>query len=171
MDLQKSLALAREDPAAFRAVYDLTIGHLYGFTVSRVRDKDIALDICQEVYLALWRGLPKFQYMSDAQVYGYLFRVAKRQMNRQVGTKLTHVPLEDVLEFIGETAKPADDYRRLLAGIQGLREKERMCVELRYFQDMKFEEIAQALGVTENYAKVIHHRAINALKRNSQQYV
>ena len=169
MNLEQCLSVAREDNTAFKEIYDLTINRVYSFVLLRVGNKELALDICQDTYLSFWKSLPRFRYMSDSQFYAFLFKVARRQLIRARTKMRETVELDETYDIPSEDGE-REDYRVLLSKIQNLKENERLCVELRYFKDLKFQEIAEILGVSENNAKVLHHRAIKKLKEDLQIY-
>ena len=79
------------------------------------------------------------------------------------------VELDETYDIPSEDGE-REDYRVLLEKVRNLKENERLCIELRYFKDLKFQEIAEILGVSENNAKVLHHRAIKKLKEDLQIY-
>ena len=53
-------ATARGDRQAFAELYRLTKGRLYAITLALLRQQDVAEDVLQETYLAIWRaaGMP-----------------------------------------------------------------------------------------------------------------
>lgn len=165
MDLQDSLRRAVSQDVAFREIYDLTIDRVYSFTFLRLGNRELALDTCQNIYLALWQSFKRFTYVSDAHFYAFLFKIARRQVSKVYRAKTVKtLTLDDSFEVPAET-QSWEDYRVLLATLQGLKDRERVCLELRYFQDWKFQDIATALNITENHAKVLHHRALKKLQR------
>lgn len=169
MNLEKMIEAAKANDAAFKEIYDLTINRVYSFVLLRIKDKGEAHDICQEIYSSFWKMLPRFEYISDAHFFAYLFKIARRQLIKARMKTVGRVDLEEIYDIPAE--EPAkEDYRLLLLHLQGLKEKERTVLELRYFEDMKFGEIAAMLGVTENNAKVLHHRALKKLKEKLQIY-
>lgn len=169
MDLEKILEKAQAEESAFREIYDLTINRVYSFVLSRIRNKDLALDICQNVYLDLWQYLPRFIYMGDAHFYAFLFKVARRQIIKARIKNPPSLQLEDIYD-IPSIENEHEDYRLLLKNLSLLTDKERMCIELRYFEDLPFKEISLSLGITENNAKVLHYRALKKLKENLSVY-
>ncbi|MDQ5954417.1 MAG: hypothetical protein QG583_345 [Patescibacteria group bacterium] len=164
MNLEKSIELAQGDNTAFKEIYDLTINRVYSFVLYRIKDKGEALDICQDIYFSLWKYLPKFQYISEVHFYAFLFKVARRQLIKARAKSMNKVDLDEIFDIPSEDGEK-EDYRNLLQNIQTLKDNERITIELRYFEDLKFEDIALSLGISENNAKVIHHRAINKLRK------
>ncbi len=169
MNLEQMIERAKANDAAFKEIYDLTINRVYSFVLLRIRDRSEAHDICQDIYSSLWRMLPKFKYISDAHFFAYLFQIARRTLIKARMKSRGKVDLEEIYD-IPSDEKENEDYRILLSAIEKLKDNERTVLELRYFEDMKFGEIAAMLGVTENNAKVMHHRAIQKLQKKLQMY-
>ncbi len=165
MDLEQMIERAKIDDSAFKEIYDLTIHRLYSFVLLRIRDKGEAHDICQEIFSSFWKTLPRFTYMSDAHFFAYLFKIARRELIKSRNRSSGKVDLEEIYDIPADE-KEKEDYRTLLARLGDLSKNERTVLELRYFEDMKFGEISAMLGLTENNAKVLHHRALKKLKES-----
>jgi RNA polymerase sigma-70 factor, ECF subfamily len=163
MNLQESLSRARTDHSAFKEIYDLTINRVYSFVLLRTGDKEVALDVCQNVYLSLWQSLSRFEYLGEAHFYAYLFKITRGEIIRIRKKIKPVVSLEDIYDFPADTPDH-EDYRALSREMSKLSDEERACLELRYFEDRKFKDVGDALGISENYAKVLHHRAISKLR-------
>lgn len=165
MNLEESLYLARTDNSAFKEIYDLTINRVYSFVLLRTKDKETALDICQNIYLSFWQSLGKFRYMGDPHFYAFLFTIARREISREWrGRSGQTVDIEQIFDIPADPEEH-EDYRLLLKELENLKEEERLCLELRYFEDLKFKDVGETLGISENYAKVLHHRAIKKLQQ------
>lgn len=163
MSLEEILQKTKTDEAYFKSLYDLTIKRVFSYVVARTRDKERAKEISQEVYLSLWKSIPNFKYISDPHFYSFLFTVVRRQIIKAGREKDVSVSIEEFYEIPGEENEK-EDYRNLLSRIQCLSEKERMVIELRYFQDLDFQTISEDLDISLSNAKVLHHRAIKKLK-------
>lgn len=163
MSLEEILQKTKTDEAYFKSLYDLTVKRVFSYVVARTRDKEKAKEISQEVYLSLWKSIPNFRYISDSHFYSFLFTVVRRQIIKAGKEKDVNVSIEEFYEIPGED-KEKEDYRNLLSRIQCLSEKERMVIELRYFQDLDFQQISEDLGISLSNAKVLHHRAIKKLR-------
>lgn len=169
MNLEKTLAKAQADESAFKEIYDLTINQVFSFVLLRIGNRELALDICQNIYSDMWQYLPRFTYMGDAHFYAFLFKVARRQIIKTRKKNPPHVDLETLYDIRAEE-KEHEDYRTLLREMHKLNENEKSCLELRYYQDLSFFDVALRLGITENNAKVLHHRALKKLKENLKIY-
>jgi RNA polymerase sigma factor (sigma-70 family) len=169
MNLEQILGRVREDDSAFREIYDSTINRLYSYVLLRVKDRAMALDVCQDIYLSLWKSLPKFKYISEPHFYSFLFTVARRQLIKARAKMKDTVELDEIFDLPTEEVEK-EDYRILLTSVQNLKDRERLCIELRYFKDLKFQEIAEVMNISENHAKVFHHRAMKKLRAELSNY-
>jgi len=169
MDLEKCLNKAKLDESAFKEIYDLTINRLFSFVLLRIRDKSEALDVVQDIYLSLWKSLDNFIYISEPHFYAFLFKVARRQLIKARAKIKDTVEFDEIFDIPVE-GDEREDYRVLLSQIKRLNIKEQVCIELRYFEDLKFKNIAEILNTTESNTKVLHHRAIKKLKELMNDY-
>lgn len=126
------------------------------------RDEDEALDVTQEVFYRIWRGLPGFR--GAAKLSTWVFQIAWNTVRTQ-GTRRSRRPRLVALSEgrVGEPERRlelrdphADPERRAAAGellervdrvLAGLPEGQRAAVWLRDGEGMSYEEIAAALGV------------------------
>ena len=53
------------DEIAFRELYERLNNTLFKYIVSRTKSRDDAMDLLQDVFIDLWRGLQKFSYKSE----------------------------------------------------------------------------------------------------------
>lgn len=169
MDLKDTLERAKTSDSAFREIYDETIDRVFRYVLTRTRDREISKEISQEIYLSFWKSLPKFKYISDAHFYAFLWQVVRRQLIKARLRSSDNISLETIYDIPDEET-PKEDYRFLLRALTDLKERERLVIELRYFSNLTFEEVAESLGINEPHAKVLHHRAIAALKEKFSEY-
>lgn len=169
IDLENTIKSAVNDHSAFQEVYNMTIDRIFAFVLFRTKDRGEALEICQEIYLSLWKSLPKFVYISDAHFFSFVFMVARRQIIKARIKRRDYISIDEILDIPSEE-REKNDYRLLLQAVSKLGEKERNIIELRYFGDASFSEIKDALNISENHAKVIHYRAIKKLQKILHDY-
>jgi len=163
MSLEEILQKTKIDEAYFKSLYDLTISRVFNYIVLRTGDRERAKEISQEAYLSLWKSIPNFKYISDGHFYSFLFTVVRRQIIKAGKDKKETIPLEEFHDIVfPENEK--EDYRHLLMKVDSLKEKEKIVIKLRYFQDLDFQTISENLGISLANAKVLHHRGIKRLK-------
>lgn len=150
---------------AFHELYALLVDRLFAYTVSRVRNRDEAMDIVQEIFIDIWKALPRFTYQTDGHVYGFVFLVAKRKLakhyaNRKITVPLEDVDLSDMYEFDTDSLS---DAQTITKAMEHLSERDREVLTLRYWSGLSFQEIADMLEEKETTVKVRHHRALEKM--------
>jgi RNA polymerase sigma-70 factor (ECF subfamily) len=155
---------------AFKELYLGTIDKLFPFVLLRTKDRALALDICQEVYLDLWQQSSHFVYRSDEEFFGYLFLIARRKLYKARHRYRDNISLDEDYDLPDLTQSHHEDYRHLIKSLDVLKDRERSVIELRYFGEYTFGEIAHQLGISEGNAKVLHHRAIQTLQKHLLHY-
>lgn len=169
--LQERLERAADgDEQAFREVYELLVDRVFSFIRMRARSRDEAMDIVQDVFLDVWGALSRFRYVSDAHFYSFVFVITKRRLIKHYKTHV-HESLEELEPHVhpkvdADITDP-DGVRDVVAKLP---EKYRDVVALRYWSGLSFAEIGEYLGITENSAKVRHHRALKELERLIQRH-
>lgn len=73
-------ALRRRDPDAFARLVDVYGARILGLARQFARDRDEADDLVQEIFIEIYRSLPKFR--GDAALYTFLFRIALNRSSR-----------------------------------------------------------------------------------------
>ena len=169
MELETIVANAKKDEAGFRVLYEHTADMVFAYLLSRVRDRQQASELMQDVFVSLWKSIGRLHYRSDAEFYGYMFTIVRREVSRARRSMKDTVSIEECYDIPSDDAAP-EDYRHLLRVVESLPEKQRLVITLRYFSDLPFQEIAAMLGITENNAKVIHHRAVELLHTTLATY-
>ena len=169
------LASASKDPLAFREFYDRYAAWVRSWFLRQTGSDSAALDLTAETFAQAWHASRRFRDMADGSGAPWLFGIA-RNLLRQYHK---HNRIESAArERLGLPAAWADceDYdavdERLEAGslapalrlaIKALPREQRRALELRVVQQMEYEEVAGALGCSQNAARLRVSRALRAL--------
>jgi RNA polymerase sigma-70 factor (ECF subfamily) len=151
------------DNMAFREIFEILHARVFSYTCSHVESREDAMDIAQEAFIDLWKGLKKFEYRTDEEFYGFAFLIVKKKIARFYKRKRNTMSLEETEMDVGFTEEH-EDHRFLLRHIADLSEKYQEVLRLRYWGGMKLAEVAMVLGIDEGTAKVRHHRALMELR-------
>ena len=138
---------------------------VYSIAVHYLRDRAVAEEIAQDVFLELHRHLLEIE--SEAHAVFWLRRVASRKCIDAIRRQKLRSTL--TLEQVPEPAsreRPADPLlnRTLRQLIDALPEKARMVVLLRYQEEMMPEEIAEVLEMPVRAVKGHLHRSLTVLR-------
>lgn len=135
-----------------------------------VRDRTIAEEIAQDVFLQLFRNLNSME--SDAHVTFWLRRVTSNRCVDHARRRQRHpeVALEDTAE-LRQFDAPGDPLlsRRLRALVESLPEKPRLVMILRYQEDLMPEEISRVLDMPVRTVKSHLHRSLGILREKMER--
>ena len=169
MVLEKVIIEAKEgDHDAFKKIFDHMSDRLFVYTNMRASSRDDALDIVQDTFVDLWKGLVTFTYESDEAFYGFVFIILKRKLYHYRCRTQNTVSFEDI--DIAEDNSVYENLHDVRTQIEALRPQHRELIKLRYWSGLPFKEIALTLNIKETTAKVWHHRALKKLKSNTTHY-
>ena len=160
---------AQKEPALFRPLYDRYYEPIFRYIYKRILNEDITADICSQVFLKAMQRLGDYTF-KGVPFSAWLFRIASNEVAQYYRNthKARVVSLEDynlstILDEID--ADSLAPYRNvLIASLEELREVDLEILELRYFEQRPFREVADILGITEANAKVRTYRVLERLK-------
>jgi RNA polymerase sigma-70 factor (ECF subfamily) len=161
---------AQQDPALFRPLYERYFETIFRFVHRRVADEALSGDICSKVFLKALQNINAYSFRG-VPFSSWLYRLASNevaQYYRQQKKKRV-VSIEDShINSIIESDEPGDQEQQLqqmISALDQLREKDLILIELRFFEERPFKEIAEIMGITEPNAKMKTYRALNKLKK------
>ncbi len=162
---------AQRDPALFRPLYNRYYEPVFRFIYRRTVDESLTADLCSQVFLKAMQKLSGYEF-KGVPFSSWLFRIAiteTAQHFRQVQRNRV-VSIEDasLLDLMTEMEEPVNDDSRqwdLVGVLDQLKETDLALIELRFFEQRPFREIAEILGMTESNAKVKTYRILERLKR------
>lgn len=136
---------------------------LYWHIRRMVLSHDDANDLLQNTFIKAWTGLDGF--LGNAKVLTWLYRIAT---NETITFLNRNSALCSIEEAEGVTSQlEADDYfdgndlqARLQAAVQTLPPKQRMIFNMKYFEEMKYEDISNILGTSIGALKASYHLAV-----------
>ncbi|MBE7412548.1 MAG: sigma-70 family RNA polymerase sigma factor [Leptospiraceae bacterium] len=144
---------------------------LFRKAVSMVKDEDDAEDIVQEAMISGYRSIDKFR--AEAGVYTWLYRIVVNKSKDLLSKKKREKekPIDEnenqfIDDRIGYEKKLelSDESTYLITKINQLEEIYKQVIELRYFEEMSYSEIAQVIGVNVGTVKSRLFKAKEFLK-------
>ena len=149
--------LSTKDAAAFEAFYRAMEKPLFRFLASRLNDPFQCADLLHEVFLDVWNGAGRFEGRSTVKswVFGIAYRKVMDHFRKQGRfTTDDDIPEQeddspDVLSCIAA----AQDAAHVRFCLEGLKPDHRAAIELTFFEDMGYRDIAEALMVPEGTVK------------------
>ncbi len=177
---QKSLAQewqqiqkAQLDPTAFKPLYDRYFEPIFKFVFRRTGDRSLSDDLCSQIFLKAMENLDRYEY-KGVPFSSWLFRIAsnevsqhyrKIQKNRVVSVE--DYSLTSMIDEIEE--QDTEQYKRaLLNALEHLKEQDMQLIELRFFEQRPFKEVAEIMQISESNAKVRIYRILQRLRKKLQ---
>ena len=155
---------------AFTSIIKKYQEKLYWHLRRMVVDHDDANDVLQNVMIRIWNGLENFR--EDSQLYTWLYRVATNEcltfLEQQ--KKRASVSLSDVESGLENKIKADQNFDgnklewKLQLGIQQLPEKQRIVFQLRYYDEMPYEQMSRVLETSEGALKASYHHAVKKIE-------
>jgi RNA polymerase sigma-70 factor, ECF subfamily len=147
-------AFDRLVPAYRRRVFALAFGIL--------RDRAAAEDLAQEVFMKLWRVLPRYDRRAKLSTWIYAITrnaAVSALRARRRAVSLSDPPVLAEVEGIAAApvAMPAD--AELGRRIEALPEKQCQAITLYYLDERSVDEVAEMMGLPPNTVKTHLHRA------------
>lgn len=143
---------------------------IYWHVRRMVIDHDDADDLVQEVFIKIWKNLLGFR--NDAQLYTWMYRIATNEcitfLNRK---KLkNNVSFDDVSYELSESLTESAYFdgdkaqRKLQKAILTLPDKQRLVFNMKYYDELKYEEMSEVLGTSVGALKSSFHLAVKKIE-------
>lgn len=170
---------AKKDPRYFSRLYEKYYRQIFLFVFKRTGEEDICADIVSQVFLKAMVNLPRYTYRG-VPFSAWLYRIASNEVNQHYRSQksdrtisLERSQLDKVLGGFADAGevvgKGGDEYEEqlklLLETMTEMKPEEVELIELRFFEQRPFKEVAFILGITENNAKVKAYRILERLKK------
>src|SRR3954468_11399929 len=156
--------------SAFTSIIKKYQEKLYWHIRRMVVDHDDANDVLQNVFIRVWNGLENFR--EDAQLYTWLYRIATNESLTflEQKKKKSSLSLSEVESGLSNQLKADKHFDasklewKLQLAIQQLPEKQRAVFNLRYFDEMPYEEMSRVLDTSEGALKASYHHAVKKIE-------
>lgn len=143
---------------------------LYNHALRLTGHRDDAVDLTQEILLAVFRNLPTFR--GECPFSAWVFRIAAYRCTDHLRRRRIHDPFDETTaERTGDGRKEPETAagvqrtnERIRAALARLPDEQRLVVELKFFQQFTFEDIAGQLGISPNTAKTRLYAALRKLR-------
>jgi len=135
-----------------------------------VIDHDDADDLVQEVFIKVWKSLAKFR--NDSKLYTWIYRIATNECITFLNKKKqrNQTPLNEVSDELSESLVASSYFNgdkiqmKLQQALLTLPEKQRLIFNMKYYDDLKYEEISAILGTSVGALKASFHIAVKKIE-------
>jgi RNA polymerase sigma factor (sigma-70 family) len=166
IELLKDASTRRE---AFSLLVKQYKHRIYGIVRKMVISHDDADDIVQDVFVKVWNNLDKFK--GDSVLFTWLYRIATNEALQFLRRKRNKIWFgNDITKELAEKIE-SDKYvdgdeiqLKLQKAILRLPDKQRLVFNLRYFEDLSYEEISVITEVSVGSLKASFHHATKKIE-------
>ena len=136
-----------------------------------VIDHEDTDDVLQEVFIKIWKNIHKFR--GDSDLYTWIYRIASNEALGFLRKKkrrlifFARTNQESLTEKLHNDAFFSGDQfaTRLQEALLLLPDRQRMVFNMKYFEEMKYEEISKITGLSAGGLKASYHHAVKKIKK------
>jgi RNA polymerase sigma factor (sigma-70 family) len=147
---------------------------IYWHVRKMVIDHDDADDLTQEIFIKIWNNLAEFR--GDSQLYTWLYRIASNECLNFLNKKKNKyfIGIDDPSVSADLTEKLASSelisgdeiQMKLQKAILKLPDKQRLVFNMRYYDDLSYDEIASITGTSVGALKASYHLAVKKVEES-----
>ncbi len=168
------IALAKTDQKYFGSLYDHYFDQIFRFIFKRLGgDEETTGDLTQQTFIKAMANMSKYEDRGFP-FSSWLYRIAQNEVSMffRQQSKVYSVAIDEsrIQEFAQEAEifsshMSMEDQDKLVEMLNGLSESELELIELRFFQEMSFKEIAEIYSVSEATAKMRTYRILERINK------
>jgi RNA polymerase sigma-70 factor (ECF subfamily) len=157
------------DLNAFDCIYRRYLPTVYRRVRFVIPEQDIE-DVTQEIFIAVIKSLPGFRgealfstwlrTLTNRKVAEYYRTRSRKRENMQVSL----AEASPAQKAVPITSRKLEDRIALRKGLSQISERHREVILLRFAEGLKFDQIAETMGLSPEAAKSLFRRAISALR-------
>jgi RNA polymerase sigma factor (sigma-70 family) len=169
-DILAKFAVPETRNFAFNQLVRIYQQKVYWHIRKMVIDHDDADDLTQETFIKIWKALDNFK--GDSQLFTWIYRIATNECLNHLAKKKRRffLPINDITE---ELSNKIDDSNlisgdeiqlKLQKALLTLPDKQRLVFNMKYYDEMKYEEISEITGTSVGALKASYHLAVKKVE-------
>ena len=143
---------------------------VYWHVRKMVIDHDDADDLTQEVFIKVHKSIDNFR--EDSQLFTWIYRIATNECLTFLNKKRRRffLPLEDVGKELATKLDTSpeisgeDIQKKLQKALLKLPDKQRLVFNMKYFDDLPYEDISKITGTSVGALKASFHHAVKKIE-------
>ena len=171
---EEQLILNLQDKAtrdsAFRELVGLYKERLYWHIRNMVKDHDDTDDVLQNTFIKIFKNIEGFK--GDSKLFSWMYRIATNEAINHLNQKARKLNInsEELQEQLVNNLQSdvyfeGDEIQlKLQQAIASLPDKQQLVFNMKYFQELKYQEISDILGTSEGALKASYHIAVKKVE-------
>ena len=166
---QEVIERSKKDPKAFGEIYELYFDRIFNFLYRQTDDEELAGDLCSQTFINALNNLKRYEFRGFP-FSAWLYKIASNEVNKHYrknkGKKIFSIEEIKMKELVEQANDGWDEemVSRVINYMNELPTEMVQVLELRFFEDKDFREIAFILDITESGAKMRTYRALDKLR-------
>ena len=179
MEEQTLLVHALQNPATQEAGFKILIKEyqqpLYWHIRKIVFDHEDADDVLQNTYIKVFKNIKNFR--GESKLFSWMYRIATnealtfiKQKSRKLRLSLNEFNEKQVNQLEADIYFEGDAIAlKLQLAVANLPEKQRLVFNLKYYEELKYDEISEILETSVGGLKASYHHAVKKIKNELDQ--
>ena len=163
--------VATQDKAAFRELYRKTSGRLMALLVKQLGNEDEAADALQLAYINYWKRANRYN-PDKGKALTWMIVVARNTAIDLMRRRRYGLVSDDAIQDMEDTAPTLIDRELLRSSravltdhLDSLPEKQKQALQLHYFEELTFDEVAARMNASPNTARSWGRRGMITLRQ------
>lgn len=162
---------SKKDPRAFGELYEKYFDRIFNYIYRQTDDEELAGDLCSQTFVNALNNIKRYEFRGFP-FSAWLYKIAGNEVNKHYrknkGNKIFSIEELKVRELVEQGTDDWDEelITQLIHYMNELPTDMIQVLELRFFEDKDFKEIAFILDMTESGAKMRTYRALDKLRTN-----
>ena len=174
--LVKQLQSKTHKESAFRELISLYKERLYWHIRNIVKSHDDTDDVLQNTFIKVYKNIHNFK--GDSKLFSWMYRIATNESISLINKNAKHLQVtsEEVQQLAINNLK-SDVYFdgdaiqiKLQEALTRLPKKQQLVFNMKYFQDMKYNEISEVLEQSVGGLKANYHHAVKKIEEYLKNY-
>ena len=148
------------------AIYENYHRKVLGYIRGKVNNAALAEDLCSDVFLKVYEKLDSFDE-TKASVSTWIYTITRNRLIDYYRTRKVFEEIPETLEDgsrIEEEVCSREALGSLAEALERLDERKRDIIILRYYSGVSLKEIAERMGISYTYVKVLQNQAMSELR-------
>jgi len=168
---QEIVERSKKDAKAFGELYEKYFDRIFNYIYRQTDDEELTADLCSQSFINALNNLNRYEFRG-LPFSAWIYKIAGNEVNKYYrknkGKKIFSIEELKIKELVENADDGWDEelINKLIDFMKDLPTDMLQVLELRFFEDKDFKEIAFILDITESGAKMRTYRALDKLRKN-----
>lgn len=163
----------QQNTQKFSVLYERYVDRIYSYLLRRTNNKALAQDLTSVTFEAAFKNIKDFK-IAQGGVLAWLYRVAGNKLKNHLRRQKFLAPLSSEPKLkadfdLAASIEKSEEEALLLEAFSQLSHNDQMILTLRFFENLRSDQVAIIIGCSKDTLYVRIHRALKRLHRHYRQ--